>query len=715
MTDHAARPADVALVVTAGRERRAAHPGLRALARAIDVAGERDLACEVVIVLTDPHEDTLALVQDACRGDSTLRGAARAVVEVVEEGGCARRRGIELTTAPLVGFVRAVDLVSPGWIVGAVDTVRARPNAVVHPEVQLDFGAGNSYRVNVGTDESGFARWGLIATDAWDDLGFTSRDVLTEHPLPPPSPDLMSSPQRTWHWTTLEAGVAHLVAPGTSLHRRTEGLHPDPFEAARGDDLAPFSATLRSAALAEQARDEQARAEQARAEQARPHPPGLPEGAVAAWWELYPLEPLICAPTPDFVAAMTHRPWFGDDDRAVAQAYWSAVRQLPERVEALYLAPGLRMGGGDSVALNYLRAARELRPDWSVAALLTDELDPTRLDEVPPGVTVGELTPALRSLNAVPGGGARALALLVGQFRPELVHAINTGRDPYGMIESYGHVLARYTRLFVTSFSNFPMADGVLRGQMLRRSPGFLDHVTSFIGDCDAFCEELYARWRYDRSKLTTHYQPAALADYVRTRGSSERRKILWVGRFDWQKRLDVLADVAEALLAAGVDAEVHFYGEAVLQDAEIEPHLRRLAEADAVRHPAFTGGVGSLPLDEFALALMTPSYEGLPLFLTQMAAAAVPVVAPAVGGIPEVIGDGRGYLVSHTEAIDEYVEQITRVLADPGEAHRRAEAARAFVTDNCTWEPFTRRIAATPGYLRPRQPGPSARTAPGR
>jgi glycosyltransferase involved in cell wall biosynthesis len=81
--------------------------------------------------------------------------------------------------------------------------------------------------------------------------------------------------------------------------------------------------------------------------------------------------------------------------------------------------------------------------------------------------------------------------------------------------------------------------------------------------------------------------------------------------------------------------------------------------------------------------ALVLPSdHEGLPVVIVEALAAGVPVVATAVGGIPEAIQDGKeGYLVArHSSAIAAAIE---RLILDRSTLIRIHEQARArFVSE---------------------------------
>ncbi|HEY2287822.1 MAG TPA: glycosyltransferase family 4 protein, partial [Streptosporangiaceae bacterium] len=74
---------------------------------------------------------------------------------------------------------------------------------------------------------------------------------------------------------------------------------------------------------------------------------------------------------------------------------------------------------------------------------------------------------------------------------------------------------------------------------------------------------------------------------------------------------------------------------------------------------------------------LVVPSFtEGTPLVVLEAAAAGVPVIASAVGGIPEQVRDGIGALLVPPGDEDAVAAACALVLADPGLGARLAESA---------------------------------------
>ena len=106
---------------------------------------------------------------------------------------------------------------------------------------------------------------------------------------------------------------------------------------------------------------------------------------------------------------------------------------------------------------------------------------------------------------------------------------------------------------------------------------------------------------------------------------------------------------------------------------------------------------LGFVPHDELerlyarAAVVVLPSYrEGLPLCVLEAMAYGRPVVASAVGGIPELVEDGvTGYLVEPGDVAG-LRAAIERLLADPALRRRMGRAARARVAERCSWDRVT-------------------------
>lgn len=158
-----------------------------------------------------------------------------------------------------------------------------------------------------------------------------------------------------------------------------------------------------------------------------------------------------------------------------------------------------------------------------------------------------------------------------------------------------------------------------------------------------------------------------------------ERDYLLYYGRFDvFQKGIDVLLDAFAAIAAARPDVRLVMAGrgkdEARVRELVADP---RLAGRVEVRAGADRAEV--LRLMSGALALLMPSrLEGLPLIPGEAMAAGVPVIAAAIGAVPEVVAPDRGVLVP-TGDPGALAAAALALLDDPARRARISEAAREY------------------------------------
>lgn len=128
-----------------------------------------------------------------------------------------------------------------------------------------------------------------------------------------------------------------------------------------------------------------------------------------------------------------------------------------------------------------------------------------------------------------------------------------------------------------------------------------------------------------------------------------------------------------------------------------------RAAAADLGERVIFAGHVND-PWPYYCMAdvFALPSYsEGSPLALFEAMSAALPIVASAVGGIPETLSDRVSALLVSAGAVDQLTQALDCLLRDANLAKRLGQAART-VAEQFTPDQYTReRIAIYESLLR--------------
>lgn len=150
------------------------------------------------------------------------------------------------------------------------------------------------------------------------------------------------------------------------------------------------------------------------------------------------------------------------------------------------------------------------------------------------------------------------------------------------------------------------------------------------------------------------------------------------IGRFAEQKGQHILIAAMAHLRASGCAAVLHLVG-----DGPLRPALERsIADAELQDCIVLTGWLDEAGVKaelEAATALIMPSFaEGLPMVIMEAMAAARPVVATYVAGIPELVQETEtGWLVpagdtgALADAMKQVAETPTETLRAMGEAGR--------------------------------------------
>lgn len=233
-------------------------------------------------------------------------------------------------------------------------------------------------------------------------------------------------------------------------------------------------------------------------------------------------------------------------------------------------------------------------------------------------------------------------------------------------------------RRFAGTLEEFQRQPGSLRTRLLRTSRTAALRRATRVLVPSAYLRDVALGWGLRPERLTVVPNPAPVLPPLP--GRDEARAALGVdgftlataGRLTRQKALgDALAALARVdgvrLVVAGDGPE----------RTELERKARELGLSERVRF------LGPLPREDVLkvfrsadAALLTSAWENLPHTVLEALAVGTPVVATAVGGVPEVVRDGENGLLVAPGDLDGLAEAIRRVSAD--EPLRRGLAAAA-------------------------------------
>lgn len=258
----------------------------------------------------------------------------------------------------------------------------------------------------------------------------------------------------------------------------------------------------------------------------------------------------------------------------------------------------------------------------------------------------------LHTHTAKAGAVGRTAALLAGPDRPgAVVHTF------------HGHVLRGYfgrpmTRTFQTVERTLARSTDAL----IAVSPEVRDDLVALgIADRDRI---RVIRLGLDLDGRAVASHEAGTAERAALGVPADRYLIGWLGRMTEIKRVDLLLESFALLRRRRVDADLVLVGDGPLRE-RLEQLARTLGIADNVHFVGYRSDVAPFYAAVDVVAL-TSANEGTPVAVIEGLAAGVPAVSSDVGGVADVLADGRaGFLVPPGE-IEVFADRLERLAEEP-------------------------------------------------
>ena len=217
-------------------------------------------------------------------------------------------------------------------------------------------------------------------------------------------------------------------------------------------------------------------------------------------------------------------------------------------------------------------------------------------------------------------GGARGLARLLTSHRPALLH-------------THGYKAGIIART-IAPFLSVPLVSTFHAGERGKGRMALYQHLdewTSFAVERIAVSNEIAERMPF-RTRVIRNFVP--LTEEMRK--PPLQTTFVFAGRLSHEKGPDLFCALASRNRQSG-RFEIHGDGPMRL---ELEQRY-----GDMVRFHGFTSDMKAA-LSQATALILTSRSEGLPMIALEAMAMGVPVIAPALGGLPDLVSHGsNGYL----------------------------------------------------------------------
>lgn len=372
-------------------------------------------------------------------------------------------------------------------------------------------------------------------------------------------------------------------------------------------------------------------------------------------------------------------------------------------VSHIISVPFMGTGGAENVALNFARAVREIHPERHVLLVVADRAHVDQRVACLDGIHAV----VLRQFTDDDSYALKQTLLydLILAIKPEVFHNINSEVGWNVIIES-GERLKRVAKLFASIFAFQFGEDGRTKiGYAAYFLQPGLPPLTALLSDNQRFVED--ARVEYGLTgepaeKLKAIYNPSrALLDGWRAQAldrisrrhielAGKRPAFLWAGRLDKEKRIDLLVKLVQEC----PQFDFYVYGQAVVDSEEQLPTLPNVHVMGPFTSPSEL--IIERPYTGF---IFTSKWEGMPNILLEVGALGVPIVAPTVGGVGELVSESSGYPLPEKPTAEDYRAAMESMIANPTEAEARARAMLDLIDGRHTWPRFVEQVKGLEGY----------------
>lgn len=376
----------------------------------------------------------------------------------------------------------------------------------------------------------------------------------------------------------------------------------------------------------------------------------------------------------------------------------------------LILAVNFYAGGGaEAAALEYAISFAQKNSGESILFIMTDSGPRRPLPDLPSNILVIDLQDFEGA--SAPAVAESYLFLILQSTTVDTLHIVNSivgytllARMPSEFIQNINVVASVYALQFD------PLNRERIIGYGKDFLPGTIDKIDCVVTDNRQFAVEGPLRlglsenaWKfktvYNKSKLSEQIDleqsRSMLTERLVKSSENDRLKVLWAGRLDREKRVDLLIEIAK-LSESFCDFLV--YGGAVV-DGGYETEIEKLPNISLM-------GAYRSPLEwdyrvKGNVFLFTSAWEGMPNTVIEAAYMGFPLIASKVGGVGELITPDTGWALDRYAEAKSYVNALSIVFKDPQEAYRRTNSLIDLVHSRHNRQSYLHALSAVPGYRR--------------
>jgi len=352
--------------------------------------------------------------------------------------------------------------------------------------------------------------------------------------------------------------------------------------------------------------------------------------------------------------------------------------------KAIILLPHCRMSGAARVAAEMSHALASIYGEGGVLILALDGSEFEYPQWFSNKVVIKQVSASFTGLGLQHKCFSLVTALRL--INPDVIVNINS-RIAWHLFEVYGKQLQNELDLFSYYFCWDRNENNEQVGYPSEFFVTTTDYLKGIFVDNQFLKDELTCKYCLPsviKNKIHVLQTPADESiGFINSPDNPGRKRIFWGGRFDRQKRVDILIDIAKAMPV--IDFWV--WGRTVLEkdvSFDFPPNVKLWGEYESL---------DDVPLIACDLWLYTSMWDGLPTILIDIASRGVPIVGSQVEGTADIINDKYAWPVEDFENIEAYISVINQALSSPELRLEKTNRLASYIAENHNRKTYTEKV----------------------
>ncbi len=356
---------------------------------------------------------------------------------------------------------------------------------------------------------------------------------------------------------------------------------------------------------------------------------------------------------------------------SIGLAYYDICTELNEKKFAhVFLVPWVIRGGADKYLINIGNTIGRLRPKERILVITGQVNNNNNIwaSKYSDAVTVIDLAQYLPSIGE-DGVNLITLKIIQAACSEATIH-FRVSEFAFGFIRRFIPILSQH-KTIMYQFGIDARNDGIFHFTV-PFSPSFVSEIGPYISklviDNEA-CISYFLDRTHTEGKwavLPTLCNPTLKRKQAIERTQKSVNKVLWASRLAFEKRPQLLIEIARLLISSKPDLIIEVWG-----IPENSFDIQRLNNLSNVICKGTYQSFETIAREDFLCFIYTSYFDGLPTVLLEAASAGLPIVASDVGGVKAFVKNDETGILIPSLASDEkmavaYVEAIDCLVRDP-------------------------------------------------